>query len=69
MQVVPIYAPTFNDKLLRATPLTDSVALYQFFENEYAEGFYSYTPWWPASENRTMVFFADVIFNNVFFYV
>jgi len=36
--------------------------------DEYSEGFYSYSPWWSGSENRTIVFLADVIFNNVFLY-
>lgn len=38
------------------------------YEEEYQESFFSYAPWWTASENRTIVLLADVLFNNVFFY-
>jgi hypothetical protein len=31
--------------------------------------FLSFFPWWAGYENRTIIFFADVIFNNVFFYM
>lgn len=37
--------------------------------NEQQESFYSYTPWWSGADNRTMVFFASVIFNKVLFYI
>lgn len=29
---------------------------------------FSYFPWWSASEDRTIVFTANVTFNNIFFY-
>jgi hypothetical protein len=35
---------------------------------EYEESFFSFAPWWSASENRTVVLVADVIFNSIFFY-
>jgi hypothetical protein len=37
-------------------------------QTEDETGFYSFTPWWTGKENRTVVFFADVVFNKVFFY-
>jgi hypothetical protein len=37
--------------------------------SEYDEVFYSFVPWWAGFENKTIVFFAEVIFNNVFFYM
>ncbi len=43
--------------------------MYQNYMNEYQEGFFSFHPWWPASENRTMVFVGDVFYNNIFFYM
>jgi len=36
---------------------------------EFEESFYSFRPWWAGYENRTLVFFAEVFFNNVFFYM
>ena len=38
------------------------------YTQEFEESFFSFSPWWPASENRTVVIVADVIFNSIFFY-
>jgi hypothetical protein len=38
------------------------------YYKEYEESFFSYSPWWAASENRTIILLADVLFNNIFFY-
>ena len=62
------YKTLFNEKLLSATQLGDGQVLPQVLVNEEDEGFYSFQPWWSKSENRTVVFLADMIFNKVFFY-
>lgn len=49
--------------------ISDSLPIYEKFLDEYAEGFYKFKPWWSQSENRTIVFLADVLINRVFFYV
>jgi hypothetical protein len=69
LRISAIYSPTFNERLESAEPLRDSIASYKYFENEYQEAFYSFYPWWTGRENRTMIFVADVIFNQVFFYL
>jgi hypothetical protein len=68
LSITPVYAPTYNEKLEKAEPLSDSVASYKYFETEYNEAFYSFYPWWPSHENRTIIFFGDVIFNKIYFY-
>jgi hypothetical protein len=60
--------PTFNVKLQAARAIGDNRNQYDVFYDEYAEGFYSFTPWWSGRENRTIVFLLDTIFNKVFFY-
>jgi hypothetical protein len=69
LKISAVYSPTYNEKLETAEPLTDSVASYKYFENEYQEAFYSFYPWWTGKENRTMIFVGDVIFNQIFFYL
>ena len=59
---------TYQIKLERATPLVDSLAVPIKYMQEYEESFFSFAPWWSASENRTVVLVADVIFNSIFFY-
>jgi len=49
--------------------MTDSIAYPNLYRTELEESFYSFRPWWAGYEKRTMVFFADVVFNNIFFYI
>lgn len=63
------YAIDYNIKTERATPLVDSQPHYVQFNDEAEEKFFSFRPWWAGFENRTMVVFAEVIFNKVFFYM
>ena len=65
----PVYVLNYNVKLIPAVPMLDSIAKYNYFVQEYEESFYSFTPWWAGFEQRTLVSFADVIFNDVFFYM
>ena len=46
----------------------ESTAVSVTYKQEYEESFFSFAPWWAASENRTIVLLADVWFNNIFFY-
>ena len=55
--------------MILATPLEDSVGIYNYMVNEQQESFYSFTPWWSGADNRTMIFFAAVIYNKVLFYM
>jgi hypothetical protein len=59
---------SYQIKLDRATPLVDSAPVPILYTEEYEESFFSFAPWWSASENRSVILVADVIFNNVFFY-
>ena len=62
------YLPTYNELLEDAIQIGDTQFKHEVFESEYDEGFYKFRPWWGESENRTVVFLADVIQNNIFFY-
>jgi hypothetical protein len=64
----PVYSLQYQIKLNRAYPLEESKAVTVIYEQEYEESFFSFAPWWAASENRTIVLLADVWFNNIFFY-
>lgn len=65
----PIYNGDYNLKLDKAVVMLDSIPQYNYFIQEYQESFYSFTPWWSGFEQRTIVIFGDVIFNNIFFYM
>lgn len=54
---------------MKAVPLRDSIAYPNMYMNEFQESFYSFTPWWAGYENRSMIFFGEVIFNKIFFYL
>ena len=54
--------------LANALALNESQPYFVEYLQEYQETFFSFTPWWSLSENRTLVLAADVIFNSVFFY-
>lgn len=69
MKFTPIYELEYNERLTKAVPALDSIAYYNYYKSEFEESFYSFMPWWAGYENRTIVFFAEVIFNNVFFYM
>lgn len=64
----PVYSLSYNAKLVTATPLVDGSPVYNYMTTEYDESFYSFRPWWSGHENRTVVFFAQVIFNKILFY-
>lgn len=64
----PVYSLQYQIKLDRAVPLVDSTPVPIIYYQEYEESFFSFSPWWAASENRTIVLLADVWFNNIFFY-
>ena len=59
---------TYEVKLDDARALGDGSRIHEQIADEYADGFYSFAPWWGRPENRTMIFLADVIQNKVFFY-
>ena len=63
------YQYTYQEKLSKATPLLEGIPQYVYLKNEYQEKFFSFFPWWAGYENRTMIFYANVIFNNIFFYM
>jgi hypothetical protein len=65
----PVYELEYNEHLVSAIPITDSIAYYNYMTTEFQESFYSFSPWWAGYENRTIVFFAEVFFNNIFFYM
>lgn len=69
LDISAVYSPTYNAILQTATPLSDGVPIFQNYSSEVSEGFFSFYPWWPASENRTMVFVGDVFTNPIFFFV
>lgn len=48
--------------------MNEAVAVSKTFLSESEESFFSYFPWWAASEQRTIVFTANVTFNSIFFY-
>lgn len=60
--------PDYNELLFTAFQLGEGIPQIEALEDEYEERLYSYAPWWSGRENRTAVFLADVIANNVFFY-
>lgn len=64
----PVYSLQYQIKLDRATSLVESTPVSVIYYQEYEESFFSFAPWWAASENRTIVLLADVWFNNIFFY-
>lgn len=64
----PTYTTQYIAMLASAIPLNDSQPYFIQYLQEYQETFFSYSPWWSMSENRTIVLAADVIFNNIFFY-
>jgi hypothetical protein len=63
------YELDYDYMLTTASPIKDSIAYYNYYTTETNESFYSFKPWWAGFENLTMVFFADVIFNTIFFYM
>ena len=65
----PVYILDYNAKLVSAVPIVDSVAYKNVFYKEESQVFYSFKPWWAGYENRTMIFFANVIFNKVYFHI
>jgi hypothetical protein len=69
LDFIPEYSYSYQALLSRATPLTEGVPVYNYFVTERNESFYYFLPWWTGFENRTIIFFADVIFNNIFFYM
>jgi len=36
--------------------------------DEYDEDFYKFTPWWHASEKRSVSLILQAVFNKLFFY-
>lgn len=62
------FKPEFSELLQGAHQLSEGVPFLEALTSEYDERLYSYAPWWSGRENRTAVFLADVIANNVFFY-
>jgi hypothetical protein len=64
----PTYTSQYVALLAGAIPLNESQPYFVQYLQEYQETFFSFTPWWSMAENRTLVFAADVIFNNIFFY-
>jgi hypothetical protein len=63
------YELEYDAKLTLASPIRESIGYHSMYLQETQESFYSFQPWWAGYENRTMVYFTDVIFNNVFFYI
>ena len=51
--------PHFNERLEYATPLTERDPVHVLFENEWANLFASFNPWWSMHEDRTVVFLAE----------
>lgn len=62
------FTPDYNELLADADTLAEGVATFEALPDEYDERLYSFVPWWSGQENRTAVFLADVLANNVFFY-
>lgn len=62
------FLPEYNQLLEGANQLGDSSAQQFILPNEYDEKLFSFHPWWSDRENRTVIFFADMIANKVFFY-
>ena len=60
--------PHFNERLEYATPLRERTPVRILFENEWAQVFASYSPWWSMHEARTVVFLAESYVNDVTFY-
>ena len=69
LDVKKIYHPHYNEKLEYAEPLVDGEPLHVYFENEWESRFLSFQPWWSGHEDRTVVFLADSMKNDVTFYL
>ena len=62
------FLPEYNQLLDKAQLLGDAKYTETVLPNEYDEKLFSFHPWWSGRENRTVIFFADMIANRVFFY-
>ena len=63
------YHPIQNEKLTKASPLTEAQSVYGDFEDEFGNAFYSYRPWWSMHENKSIVMLADSPLQSVTFYL
>lgn len=68
LSFTPTYSVQYQAKLSQFIPLNESKPYSKTFYTETEEIKFSFTPWWSASEDRTIVLTANVIFNNIFFY-
>lgn len=50
---------------MSALPTIDGSPNYMMIEDE-ADDYpvYTFTPWWDGSENRTIIFATEIVFNN-----
>lgn len=62
------FLPEYNQLLEGAQLLGDATYSQTIMPNEFDEKLFAFHPWWSDRENRTVVFFADMIANKVFFY-
>ena len=60
--------PAYDGRLAMAEPLVPAQPVYVSFKKEFEDGLFSYRPWWSAFEERTVIFLADNIQKNVYFY-
>jgi hypothetical protein len=61
--------PNFNEALDSATKIAENNRIQEIIYDEYANPkLFQYDPWWSGRENRTAIFFADVLVNKITFY-
>ena len=63
------YHPVQNEKLTKASPLTEARSVFGNFDDEFGTAFYSYRPWWSMHENKSIVMLADSPLQAVTFYL
>ena len=69
LKIKVVHHPHFNERLMYATPLFEREPVDVLFEDEWANMFASFKPWWSMHEDRTMVLLADSHENDVTFYL
>lgn len=60
--------PSYIKKLDSALPIGEMSPMKIEYETEFEESLLKYQTWWSKSENRTVVFLADIVSNDIFFY-
>lgn len=67
LQIVPLFTPTIDVRLIDAQPLVDKRRLSVDLKNN-QEALMSFRPWWTDAEARTVCFLIDDMSESLYFY-